>query len=154
MIKKLSTVFSVGVMTLVLAGCGQQLTPLANGEGFDFDQSQWLVVNYWAEWCGPCRHEIPELNVLNEQSTVPSLVVLGVNYDGLHDAKLDAVIERMGIDFPVLEHDPRARWDQALPTVLPTTLIVDSKGVLRETLVGPQTRAGILERIRQHANGA
>jgi thiol-disulfide isomerase/thioredoxin len=27
----------------------------------------WLVVNYWAEWCGPCRTEISQLNTLSEQ---------------------------------------------------------------------------------------
>lgn len=143
-----------GVVILLL-GCSKELAPLATGDGFDLDRSQWLVVNYWAEWCGPCRHEIPELNELNAQATQqPPLVVLGVNYDGLHDEKLDAVVARMGIEFPVLENDPRARWQQALPTVLPTTFIIDASGVLQDTLVGPQTRAGILARITQQTNGA
>jgi len=134
-----------------MPGCGAPGAPLASGDSFDLAQSQWLVVNYWAEWCGPCRHEIPELNELNVQQTTHPTVVLGVNYDGLHDEKLDAVISRMGIEFPVLENDPRARWEQPLPTVLPTTFIIDAQGQLREALVGPQTRAGILERISFHS---
>ena len=136
-----------------LSGCEGEQTLLSTGDSFDLDEPQWLVVNYWAEWCGPCRHEIPELNELNAQSTAQPLVVLGVNYDGLHNEKLDAVISRMGIEFPVLEDDPRERWLQSLPTVLPTTFIIDADGGLRESLVGPQTRAGILERI-SHYSGA
>ena len=137
-----------------LSGCEVEKTLLATGASFDLDKPQWLVVNYWAEWCGPCRHEIPELNELNAQGSAQPLVVLGVNYDGLHDEKLDAVISRMGIEFPVLEDDPRERWLQALPTVLPTTFIIDADGGLREALVGPQTRAGILARIGHYASPA
>ena len=29
-------------------------------------QGQWVLINYWADWCGPCREEVPELNYLND----------------------------------------------------------------------------------------
>jgi hypothetical protein len=32
---------------------------------YDEWQGRWVFVNYWAEWCAPCRHEIPELNELH-----------------------------------------------------------------------------------------
>ena len=41
----------------VVASCARP------GDSAD-DQQRWLLVNYWAVWCAPCRHEIPELNRL------------------------------------------------------------------------------------------
>ena len=170
---------SLAAMLMTLVGaCGQGATTLAlttSGTEVDLAGPEWLVVNYWAEWCGPCRHEIPELNELDEPlqpekevheknlsetgvqvagkgvagpdiDAVP-VSVLGVNYDGLVDEKLIQVSERMGINFAVLTNDPRQRWGQPQPTVLPSTYLIAPGGEFMETLVGPQTRAGILSRI-------
>ena len=35
--------------------------------------------------------------------------------------------------------DPRARWSQELPSVLPSTLVIDPDGNLHRVLIGPQT---------------
>src|SRR3546814_7187463 len=51
-------------------------------------EGQWLVINYWAEWCAPCRTEIPELNALDKQLKSQSASVLGVNFDGLRGSEL------------------------------------------------------------------
>lgn len=121
------------------------------GSSISLAGNDWLVVNYWAEWCGPCRHEIPELNELDGDVAAAdkgfSVKVLGVNYDGLRDQKLSDVSARMGIEFVVLAEDPRERWGQESPTVLPSTYLIEPGGDFVETLVGPQTRAGILSRI-------
>ncbi len=98
-----------------------------------------MLINYWAEWCAPCREEIPELNRLHEDSADGQLVVLGVNFDGLSGEALSDLVERMDIGFPVLLDDPRARWQQPMPGVLPSTLVIDPEGKLRTVLVGPQT---------------
>ena len=116
-------------------------TTLADGRAVNFSHwdGRWLLINYWAEWCAPCRKEIPELNRLHSERTQSGLVVLGVNYDGLQGEALANLAEEMGIEFPVLVEDPRLRWNQDVPSVLPTTLIVDPGGELKEVLVGPQT---------------
>lgn len=163
--------------TLLVSACEQgpaTLAPTITGAKVDLAGPEWLVVNYWAEWCGPCRHEIPELNELDESlpsaageviegavaevvsagvSPAVAVSVLGVNYDGLVDQKLVDVSDRMGITFAVLTADPRERWGQPLPTVLPSTYLIAPGGVFVETLVGPQTRAGILSRIETLAAG-
>jgi len=151
--------FGFFVLLGLAAGCTPKTTDEAAtvaGTSVSLAGADWLVVNYWAEWCGPCRHEIPELNEL-DGGTVDgasegidqkfSVKVLGVNYDGLRDEKLRDVSARMGIEFAVLAQDPRARWQQESPTVLPSTYIIAPGGEFIETLVGPQTRAGILSRI-------
>ena len=122
-----------------------------DGGSFDLTAPRWLVVNYWAEWCGPCRHEIPELNALHSDGQEPALAVLGVNYDALQPPELGAVGQRMGIEFPVAVGDPRARWEQPLPTVLPSTFLIDPDGGYVDTLVGPQTAATIRARIAELA---
>lgn len=160
----------VASLLLLVGACEQgPVTRVSTTTGAEVDLSgpEWLVVNYWAEWCGPCRHEIPELNELDGSIAVvgpaaesqpvdaANLVgveglpvsVLGVNYDGLVDEKLAQVSERMGISFAVLAADPRERWGQPIPTVLPSTYLIAPGGEFVETLVGPQTRAGIISRI-------
>ena len=40
-----------------------------------------LLVNFWATWCEPCRHEYPMLNELAKQYEPQGLKVVGVNLD-------------------------------------------------------------------------
>ena len=81
-------------------------------------------------------------------------MILGINYDGITGGRLTALVERMGIEFPVLLDDPMHRWDYARPEVLPTTVIVGRDGMVREILVGPQTRDSIRAAVRPDAPDA
>lgn len=134
-----SAAFAVAV--LALCGCARHDVELADGSGASWEQWQgkWLVINYWAEWCAPCRKEIPELNRFSRNGEDAGVVVLGVNFDGLQGDDLTNLIGRMHIEFPVLTDDPGPRWDQTPPSVLPSTLIIGPKGDLQTVLVGPQT---------------
>ena len=105
---------------------------------------RWLVINYWAEWCGPCRHEIPELNQLHEERVSHGLVVLGVNYDGLQGQSLTDVIGRMDIAFPTLVIDPQKEYGYDRAQVLPMTVIINPERQVHEILSGPQTAQSIL----------
>ncbi len=126
---------------MLLTGCAEPEFRLADGSSGDWSQWQgrWILINYWAEWCAPCREEIPELNRLYRQDADGQPVVLGVNFDGLTGDALSDLVARMDIEFPVLLADPRERWQQPLPGVLPSTLVIDPQGNLHDVLVGPQT---------------
>ena len=102
-----------------------------------------LVINYWAEWCALCRHEIPELNELHESRVANGLVVLGVNYDGLSQPKLGEVIERMDIQFPVLAQDPQQQYGYPRAEQLPMTVLLNPAREVHEVLMGPQTATSI-----------
>ena len=99
----------------------------------------WVLVNYWAEWCEPCRREIPELNAI-DKARAPDVAVYGVNYDGVSGAELQTLAKKMGIAFPLLAVDPGAELGIAHPEVLPTTIVIAPSG-RRTVLVGPQTQA-------------
>lgn len=121
---------------LALAGCSP--APPADG-GLQLAQlrGQWVLINYWATWCKPCIQEIPELNAVARQYT--DVTVLGVNFDGNSGEKLAEEVQKLGIEFPVLDEDPAAALGTSRPVVLPATLVIDPDGALRDTLVGPQT---------------
>ncbi len=131
---------------LMLTGCGRADVQLADGAGLRFEdwRGSWVFINYWAEWCAPCRHEIPELNALHLADN--GAIVVGVNYDGIRDQALLDLMQKMGIQFLQLNHDPYAQLHYARPTRLPTTYVLDPDGQLVQTLEGPQTQA-VLERI-------
>lgn len=140
------------LLVLVLglcAACSQPDVRLADGSAARWSDwaGQWLVINYWAEWCAPCRVEIPELNRLHRAGAEAGVVVLGVNFDGVTGDAMDRLVDLFAIEFPVLLDDPGPRWAQARPAVLPTTLVIDPAGNLHEVLVGPQTYESLAESV-------
>ena len=141
--------FFLWSLLLWVAACEQPVFDIVDGPGLvpsDLE-GQWLVINYWATWCGPCITEIPELNEMHHNSEYP-IKVLGVDFDAPVEveAKRSAIL-KMKIDFPVLANDPAPRFGYGLPEVLPTTVIIDPSGAVSRTLVGPQTEASILAAI-------
>ncbi|WP_116364851.1 TlpA family protein disulfide reductase [Parahaliea mediterranea] len=129
----------IALLVTLLAACGKGDS--AAPAGVASYSGQWVVVNYWAKWCKPCIEEIPELNRLDREHG--DIQVLGVNYDGLTGEALAAQVAELGVDFPIIP-DPAAELGTPRPVVLPTTLILDTRGALIATLVGPQTGASIL----------
>ncbi|WP_158158819.1 TlpA disulfide reductase family protein [Pseudomonas sp.] len=139
----------VCLVLVVLAGCGADYGVDQNGKVVKAGQldDQWLVVNYWADWCGPCRSEVPQLNALAEQLKGKGVAVVGVNFDGLHGDDLKKATQELGIGFTVLADDPAPRFNLPQSEALPITYIIDAKGKVREQLVGEQTAAGISEKL-------
>lgn len=148
MTRRLAAALAI-IGALMLGGCG-------NDYGIDQDghkvasgrlDKQWIVVNYWAEWCGPCRTEIPELNTLAEELKGKKIGVFGVNFDNVQGEELKAASEKLGIKFTVLAQDPADFFDLPRSEALPVTYIIDNKGKVREQLMGEQTAAGVMAKL-------
>lgn len=144
---------SVVILLILLAACGSQ-------EPFGTDQhgalipkalldEQWLVINYWAIWCAPCRQEVPELNELHHQLHSQGVRVLGVNYDQLQGAELLADSQQLGIEFPVFSSDPAVHFNLPKTQGLPATYIVNPHGQLAGTMHGEQSKESILIALEQ-----
>ena len=134
--------FLMGV--LLLSSCGRQ-TPVTlhdiQGQTINFSQLQgkWVVINYWASWCKPCRTEIPELNNFYN-SNRKTVIMLGVNYDQVKGSELSAIITKMGVTFPTLKNDPAQLLGLGDIPGLPATYIFNPQGKLSERLLGVQNQ--------------
>ena len=108
----------------------------------------WLVINYWASWCEPCREEIPELNRLAQSDD--NVRVWGIDFDNPEsDDALGRKIFDLGIEFPVVlpEDVPLLKLDR--PQVLPATYLVAPDGSVKKLLHGPQTVATLKAEIER-----
>jgi thiol-disulfide isomerase/thioredoxin len=132
-----------------LVACGQAQGPMTTTSALQDLRGQWVVINYWAQWCKPCIEEIPELNTLDRD--YPQVTVLGVNYDGASGEELEAQRQQLGVTFASLTDDPAEQLGKSRPIVLPTTFIVNPEGELAEELMGPQTLESLLEATQQVA---
>lgn len=134
----------LAILALALLGACSPGVPVGIADSPTLN-GNWMVINYWATWCAPCREEIPELNRLAFGSS--ELDVYAVNFDEVQGEELKAQAEDMGIQFPLLATDPGPRLGLVRPTVLPTTLILTPQGEEITRLIGPQTEAALLREL-------
>ena len=146
-----SRLFPLVLMTLFLSACSKP--DLTDTQGKDVylkdDKGQWTAINIWAQWCDPCREEIPELNAL---ASAGSIRVLGYDFDNSEGEELVNKAKKLGIQFPVIKESPLALLETKTPQVLPATMIVNPQGKLIEVLYGPQTRDSLEKKIQALKN--
>jgi len=103
---------------------------------------KWVVLNYWATWCAPCRKEIPELSELN--SSRDDIVVLGLAYEDTEMEVFDEFLLEFEPSYRILlvdVYNPPEPF--GAPKALPTTIILDPEGYAVKTFLGPVTGASI-----------
>lgn len=105
-----------------------------------------LLVNFWATWCKPCRHEIPLLVSLRREFSEAGLEVVGIAIDTLEDTR--ELAGELGVDYPVMVGE-QAGIDAmtafgAPTTALPYTAVVDREGRIVADHVGELSREDAL----------
>ena len=74
-------------------------------------KGKYVLVDFWASWCGPCKGEIPNLIELQEKFGGEKFTVLGVNVWDEED-KFKAALTAEGITYPQI-YIPRDNKDNA-----------------------------------------
>ena len=135
-------------LIFILSACSEPDYRLVDGGSGKVDDflGKWLIVNYWADWCPPCIKEMPELSSFYEDNK-KEVHVFAYNFDQLEGEELEEQILRFKVQVPSLLTDPGELFGWDVPDGLPTTYIIDPKGVTREVLLGPQTKESLEEMI-------
>ena len=102
-------------------------------------RGQWVIMHFWATWCGPCAHELPALNNLyNRWHTHHDVAFFAISIDTDTKADVAGFVRRLGLQLPVLSadamHAPERYWTWGVPA----TYLVNPEGNLVARALGPR----------------
>jgi peroxiredoxin len=101
---------------------------LAGGEGdLSANHGDWVVLTFFATWCGPCRSEMPTLEKLHRSQGDDGLAVLAVSVDSRRDP-VEPFVAEHELTLPVF-WDQRGEVGNAYrATSIPVSYVIDPSG--------------------------
>ena len=106
-------------------------------------------VNVFATWCPPCKAETADLANFAAAEKSRGVDVIGIDQEESPDA-VNAFRSEYRIAYPVLIDTGRTTKDLLGARIIPHTIVVDGRGIIRAVVSGPMTRTE-MERLAAEA---
>ncbi len=101
-------------------------------------RGNYLLVNFWATWCGPCKVEMPSLELLYRKFKERNLKVIAVSNDIFGVQVVEPYIQAQNFTFTV-GLDPQLKVSNQFGVIsLPTTFLIDPQGQIIGVLNGAE----------------
>jgi len=109
-------------------------------------RGRWVLVNFWASWCEPCREEAPALERFQRRHGGADFTVLGIDSRDLSgDGR--AFVRQYGLTYPQLRDGDGSAAGDFGTTGVPETYLVDPAGQVRLRVLGPVSEEALSEEV-------
>ena len=109
-------------------------------------QGQVVMVDFWASWCAPCRHEAPVLEQTYKEYAGREVEFVGINIWDLPD-NAAPYVEEFGISYPNgVDEDGKIAIDYGVQGI-PEKFFIDRNGLVRQKFVGPIRESTLRETL-------
>jgi peroxiredoxin len=92
---------------------------------------------------------MPALQSIHERYVDEGLVVLGLSTDADGEDVVRRYVEERELTFPIALADPATRWAFGGVQKIPTTFVIDRKGIIRHKVVGYFASPGLKRAVRR-----
>ncbi len=98
-------------------------------------QGKIVLLNFWAAWCAPCIHEIPELIKLRKKYADKGFEILGLVHPmNLKKKRILQISRKLKIPYPVLWATEEVVEQFGGFTMLPRSFVLDGEGNVVEEI--------------------
>jgi len=102
-------------------------------------RGKFVLLNFWASWCGPCRDETPDLQSFWEHNSAEGLLILGVNQQE-RAATAREFLDEFGVTYPIaLDSSGEVSAAYGVGRGMPISFFISPDGVIEQVIFGRLT---------------
>ena len=102
-----------------------------------------VVLNFWGTWCEPCKREFPAMERQYKHFENSGVHLIAINIEQT-DLEVQTYVKNMGMTFPVAIDKTRSILNAYSVKPLPTTILINEKGIVEKVITGEMTEAQIV----------
>jgi peroxiredoxin len=108
-----------------------------------------VILNLWATWCPPCKAEMPHMQDFYSEQQENEVEILAINLTNAEKSTdgIEEFVVNYGLTFPI-GLDPKGQIGKMYQAItIPTSYIIDSKGIIRQKIIGPMNKEMMTELV-------